>query len=32
MSHFRHQHLGFGLPALHLVSLLEAGDNVHWIV
>ena len=31
-NHFRHQHLGFGLPALLLVRLLEAGSNIYGIV
>jgi hypothetical protein len=31
-NHFRHQHLGFGLPALTLLRIVEAGGNVHGIV
>ena len=31
-SHFRHQHLGFGVPALLLVGTFEAGDEVHRMV
>jgi enoyl-[acyl-carrier-protein] reductase (NADH) len=27
----RIQYLGFGLPALHLVSMLEAGNAVVWL-
>jgi hypothetical protein len=30
--HFCHQHLGFGLPALLLVRMLEAGCKVHCLV